>query len=100
MNLAGDVVALEVERSPPLGWRFWTFAGFPADPVDPRPYGGTRGMVLDVIADGRFAVAMELDGSARLFNCHELFPCQDQGGAEEFARAWIAVHEIQPDLFG
>jgi len=99
VNLAGELVVLAVDRSPPLGWRFWIFAGFPNDPVEPRPYGGTRGVVLEVTAAGLFAVAMELDGAARLFNCHELFACEDQSGAEDFALAWIAAREIQPDLF-
>jgi len=36
------IVSAAVAEIPPLGWRFWTLAGFPGDPVDPRPYGGTR----------------------------------------------------------
>lgn len=90
-----------VEVDPPLGWRFWTFGGFPRDPIEPRPYGGSRGIPLTMIGTeygDLWLTAMELDGSAQLFTPHELFPCPHQEGAAEFGRAWITRHAVQPRL--
>ena len=98
VSLRGQPFVIEVDADPPLGWRFWTFAGFPGDPYDPRPYGGSRGIPLAF--DGqRWITAMELDGSAQLFTPHSLFPCDRQDGAAEFGRTWIERHSVQPDLF-
>nr|WP_246848372.1 transposase [Sphingomonas beigongshangi] len=87
---------------PPMGWRFWTLAGFPGDPLDPSPYGGSRCLALTIVdLDGssRWLCAMELDHSFRLLCSHDLFPCPSQGGAEAFAREIIARHARQPSLF-
>ena len=35
-------IVARIEDPPPLGWRFWMLAGFPGDPLDPSPYGGSR----------------------------------------------------------
>lgn len=100
--LAGVTVDVEIDADPALGWRFWTFAGFPQDPIEPRPYGGSRGIPLAFIETPRgsaWLTAMELDGSAQLFLPHELFPCADQDGAGEFGRRWVEDHASQPRLF-
>jgi hypothetical protein len=57
-------ISTSVDPVAPLGWRFWTLAGFPGDPVEPRPYGGFRRLPLTLVAiDGqpRWLCAMELD---------------------------------------
>jgi hypothetical protein len=98
----GRNITVNVDRTPALGWRFWTFAGFPADPVEPRPYGGSRGLPLcitDTHRGPRWITAMELDGTAQLFAQHELFPCPDQTGVADFGSAWLERHAIQPSLF-
>ncbi|PBN42961.1 transposase [Sphingobium sp. D43FB] len=85
----------------PLGWRFWTLAGFPGDPVEPRPYGGSRCLplaMIDIDGNARWLCAMELDRSFRLFGSHDLFPCAEQDGAKEFAREIFQQHAQQPKL--
>lgn len=103
VSVSGHHLSVEVETPPPMGWRFWTFAGFPADPFEPRPYGGSRGIPLATIDTPRggvvLLVAMELDGAAQLFTPHELFPCSDQEGAEGFGLDWVERHAVQPSLF-
>ena len=94
-------VSATIDATAPLGWRFWTLAGFPGDPVEPRPYGGSRCVPLAIVdTDGhsRWLCAMELDRSFRLFCSHDLFPCADQDGAETFAREILARHAQQPKL--
>ena len=98
-NVRGHQVKLEVDPDPPLGWRFWTFAGFPGDPVEPRPYGGSRGIPLTYDDDwGGWIVAMEMDDSFQLFTPHELFPCPDQTGAADFGRRILESNAYQPSL--
>jgi hypothetical protein len=95
------VIEPDVNPDPPLGWRFWTLSGFPGDPVDPRPYGGTRCVLIAMVErDGcdRWLCAMERDESFQTFASHELFPCADQSGVEAFARRMIADHAIEPRL--
>ena len=82
-------VSATIDMSAPLGWRFWTLAGFPGDPIEPRPYGGSRCLplaIVDIDGSARWLCAMELDRSFRLFCNHDLFPCAAQDGAEAFAR--------------
>lgn len=99
VTVRGDQIRLDVDEDPPLGWRFWTFAGFPGDPVEPRPYGGSRGipMAYDDELKG-WIVAMELDDTFQLFTPHELFPCAHQDGAADFGRRIIQAHAKQPSL--
>lgn len=95
------IVSTAVAEIPPLGWRFWTLAGFPGDPVDPRPYAGTRCLPLalvDLNGDARWLCAMEHDRSFRLFASHDLFPCADKDGAAAFAGEILANHARQPKL--
>lgn len=102
ITAAGQTFAVEIDRDPPLGWRFWTFAGFPQDPIEPRPYGGSRGIPLclvDTDHGERWLTAMELDWSAQLFAPHDLFPCPNQEGAETFGLEWIERHSEQLSLF-
>lgn len=102
VEVDGETLAVEVDREPPLGWRFWTFAGFPRDPVEPRRYGGSRGIPIACVkGEGGelWLTAMELDGTAQLWSTHSLFPCADQAGAADFGRAWIERHATQPSLF-
>ncbi len=94
-------IIARIEDPPPLGWRFWTLAGFPGDPLDPSPYGGSRCLALTVVdVDGsdRWLCAMELDHSFRLLCAHDLFPCPSQAGADAFANAIIARHARQRAL--
>lgn len=103
VQVRGHALTIDVDADPPLGWRFWTFAGFPTDPVAPRPYGRSRGIPMTTVRVGAadlWLTAMELDDTAQLFTAHELFPCEDQAGAAEFGRAWIERHREQPGLFG
>ena len=96
--VGGLTITADVDREAPLGWRFWTLAGFPGDPVQPRPYGASRCIPLAMVEiDGceRWLCAMELDGTFQLFTGHELFPCADQAGAARFARAVIDSHAVQ-----
>lgn len=93
----GYRIEVDVDEDPPLGWRFWTFAGFPGDPVEPRPYGGSRGIPLTTVR-GLWLVAMELDDTLQLMTTHELFPCDNQEGAAEFGRRIIAAHAKEPLL--
>ncbi|CAH0356306.1 transposase [Sphingobium sp. CECT 9361] len=96
--VGGLTITADVDRQAPLGWRFWTLAGFPGDPVQPRPYGASRCIALAMVEiDGcqRWLCAMELDGTFQLFTGHELFPCADQAGAARFARAVIDSHAVQ-----
>lgn len=102
VEVADQTLLVDVDCAPALGWRFWTFAGFPDDPWDPRPYGRSRGIPLACLktqGGDLWLTAMELDGSAQLWSTHSLFPCEDQTGAAEFGRAWIAHHLEQPRLF-
>lgn len=95
------IIEPEVNPEPPLGWRFWTLAGFPGDPVEPKPYGGSRCILLTMVELGgfdRWLCAMERDESFQLFTTHELFPCPDQRGAEVFAERMMAANAIQPQL--
>lgn len=95
------IVETDVNPESPLGWRFWTLAGFPGDPFEPKPYGGSRCLLMIMVElDGvdRWLCAMERDESFQLFTTHELFPCPDQRGIEAFARRIIAAHAIQPQL--
>lgn len=95
------IIETDVNPEPPLGWRFWTLAGFPGDPLEPRPYGGSRCLPIAMVElDGfdRWLCAMERDESFQLFTTHELFQCPDQRGAEAFAQRMIAAHAIQPQL--
>lgn len=88
-------VSATIRPAAPLGWRFWTLAGFPGNPVEPRPYGGSRCLPLtqiDVDSHARWLCAIELDRSLRLLFSHGLFPCADQDGAEAFAREIIERH--------
>ncbi len=92
-------ISTSVDPVAPLGWRFWTLAGFPGDPVEPRPYGGSRCLPLTLVAiDGqpRWLCAMELDHSFRLLSSHDLFPCARQGGVDDFAQAIFEQHAQQP----
>lgn len=101
VEVGGLAITADVDREAPLGWRFWTLAGFPGDPVQPRPYGGSRCIPLAMVEiDGcqRWLCAMELDGTFQLFTGHELFPCAEQAGAGPFARAIIDSHADQPRL--
>lgn len=94
-------VSANVDTHATLGWRFCTLAGFPGDPVAPRPYGGSRCLPLamvDLEADPRWLCAMELDQSLRLFCSHDLFQCSDQDGAAAFAREILRRHAQQPSL--
>jgi hypothetical protein len=100
-QVGGWLIEADVEENP-LGHRFWTFAGFAEDPVEPRPYGGTRGVPLTMVeVEGRnyWLTAMEKDGSAQLWTPHELFQCADQEGAAEFVERWLAAQLVQPELF-
>ncbi|WP_236035837.1 transposase [Rhizorhabdus histidinilytica] len=95
------VIEIDLAPEAPLGWRFWTLAGFPSDPVEPRPYGGTRCIPLaqvELQGSTYWLCAMELDESFGLFTAHELFPCPAQHGAAGFARRMIALHAIEPTL--
>lgn len=101
VEVSGVALRCAVPAEPPLGWRFWTFAGFPGDPVEPRPYGGSRGIPLAAVETprgDRWLTAMEADGTAQLFAAHELFPCPDQEGASAFGRAWLERYADQPSL--
>ena len=52
----------EIEDQPPLGWRFWSLAGFAGDPIDTNPYAGSRCLALtmvDVEGRDRWLCAME-----------------------------------------
>ncbi len=92
---------MHVDRTAPLGWRFLTLAGFPADPIDPRAYGGSRCLPLamvDIDGNARWLCVMELDHSFRLFCSHGLFPCASQDGADHFAHQIIERHSRQPRL--
>lgn len=94
-------VSATIRPAAPLGWRFWTLAGLPGDPVEPRPYGGSRCLPLaqvDVEGHARWLCAMERDRSFRLFCSHDLFPCADQDGVETFAREIFEQHAQQPQL--
>jgi hypothetical protein len=85
-------ISASIDPVAPLGWRFWTLAGFPGDPVEPRPYGGSRCLplaIVDIAGQPRWLCAMELDRSLWLFGSHDLFPCTEQGGADAFAQAII-----------
>lgn len=96
--VGGLTITADVDREAPLGWRFWTLAGFPGDPVQPRPYGASRCIALAMVEINgcqRWLCAMELDGTFQLFTGHELFPCADQAGAAPFARAVIDSHADQ-----
>lgn len=85
-------IVARIEDPPPLGWRFWMLAGFPGDPLDPSPYGGSRCLALTVVdIDGS-------DHSLRLLCSHDLFPCPSQAGADAFAHAIIARHARRPAL--
>lgn len=100
-RIGAHEVTVAVDAVAPLGWRFWTLAGFAADPVDPRPYGGTRCLPLALVEiDGcsRWLCAMERDRSFRLLASHDLFPCDDQNGADDFARQILAANGQQPKL--
>ncbi|BAI98990.1 hypothetical protein [Sphingobium indicum] len=82
------IVDVDIDPCPPLGWRFWTLPGFPTDPVEPHPYGGTRCLALALIDwddSAQWLCAMERDESFRLFATHDLFPCAAQHGVEAFA---------------
>ena len=95
-------ITADVVDEPALGWRFWSLAGFPGDPLDPSPYGGSRCLALAVVnvnGGDRWLCAMELDHSLRLLCTHDLFPCPRQDGAERFARQVLARHARQPQLF-
>lgn len=97
--VGGERLRFEVDLDPPLGWRFWTFAGFPGDPVEPRPYGGSRGIPVCYWEEAkRWIVAMELDDSFQLFTTHSMFPCPDQTGAADFGRRILESHADQPSL--
>lgn len=90
-----------IDRNAPLGWRFWTLPGFPNDPIDPRPYGGSRCLPLAIVeidGNSRWLCAMELDRSFRLFCSHDLFPCPLQDHADSFAHEIIERHARQPGL--
>lgn len=92
---------VDVAREAPLGWRFWTLAGLPSDPIDPRPYGGSRCIPMaQVELEGCefWLCAMELDGSFALFTSHELFPCVAQENASQFAHRMLSRHAIEPTL--
>ena len=93
-RIRGTDIVVDVPSNHALGWRFWSLGGFPNDPIDPRPYGGTRCLPLAPVktATGdRWLCAMELDASLRLFTPHELFPCADQDGADAFARSMLVA---------
>lgn len=95
-------IITSIEDEPPLGWRWWTLAGFPGDPVAPRPYGGTRCLALtmiDIEGQGRWLCAMECDHTFQLFCSHDLFPCADLIGADLFAREILVRSAEQPRLF-
>lgn len=86
---------LNVSARPPLGWRFWRVGGLAHDPVQPRPYGGTRCIQLSHVRYGTSDLClclMEADESFQLFTPHELFPCADQHGAEDFALRALAAY--------
>lgn len=94
-------ITASIDPVAPLGWRFWTLAGFPSDPIAPRPYSGSRCLPLaiaDIDGQARWLCAMELDRSFRLFSSHDLFPCTRQGGADAFAHAFLEQHAQQPKL--
>jgi hypothetical protein len=101
VTVARRIIETDVNPKPPLGWRFWTLAGFPGDPLEPRPYGGSRCLLMTMFeldgVDGWLCV-MERDGCFQFFTTHELFPCPDQRGVEAFAQHMIAAHAIQPQL--
>ncbi|MAX00256.1 transposase [Sphingomonas sp. 179-I 2A4 NHS] len=91
----------DIADRPPLGWRFWSLAGFAGDPLDPDPYAGSRCLALamvDVDGSDRWLCAMELDHSFQLLCTHDLFPSADQAGAERFAREVLDAHARQPRL--
>lgn len=91
----------DIEDQPPLGWRFWSLAGFASDPLDSDPHAGSRCLALamvDVEGSDRWLCAMELDHSFRLLCGHDLFPSADQAGAEGFAREMLDTHARQPRL--
>lgn len=91
----------DIKDPPPLGWRFWSLAGFASDPLEPDPYAGTRCLALtmvDVDGSDRWLCAMELDHSFRLLCTHDIFPAADQAGAERFARQMLEAHARQPRL--
>ncbi|OYX59774.1 MAG: hypothetical protein B7Y89_17700 [Novosphingobium sp. 32-60-15] len=83
-TIAGSDIAVHVDRTASLGWRFWTLGGFPADPIEPRAYGVSR--------------CLPLDRSFRLFCTHHLFPSASQDGVESFAQEIIEHHSRQPRL--
>lgn len=94
-------LAAEIEDQPPLGWRFWSLAGFAGDPLEPNLYAGSRCLALamvDVDGRDRWLCAMELDHSFRLLCTHDLFPSADQAGADRFARLMLESHARQPRL--
>lgn len=94
-------ISVAVDATAPLGRRFWMLAGFPSDPLEPRPYGGSRCLPLAMIDAGghaRWLCAMELDRSFQLFCTHDLFPCDDQAGAEAFSHGILDQHAQQPRL--
>lgn len=100
-TIAGSDIAVHVDRTASLGWRFWTLAGFPAAPIEPKPYGGSRCLPLamvDIDGNARWLCAMELDRSFRLFCTHDLFPCASQDGVESFAHEIIERPSRQPRL--
>ncbi|AOH87302.1 transposase (plasmid) [Sphingomonas panacis] len=99
-RIAGFVITARIDPAP-LGWRFWTLAGFPADPIEPRPYGGSRCfplVMIDVGGTPRWLCAMKLDHTFRLYSRHDLFPCSAQDGAETFARDFLERHARQSRL--
>lgn len=100
-KIAGSDISVRVDRTAPLGSRFRSLAGFPKDPVDPRPYGGSRCpplAMIDIEGNSRWLCAMELDHSFRLFCSHDLFPCASQNGADHFAHEIIERYARQPSL--
>lgn len=92
----------DVSDDAALGWRWWTPGGFAQDPVDPRPYGGQRGLGLGYLSgEGTselYLLAMEQDGSLQVFTPHSIFPADNQEGAEPFARAMLQRHAEEPRL--
>jgi len=100
-EIGGFEIFAKIDPRPPLGWRFWAIAGFAGDPVEPRRYGGSRCLplaIVDIAGTRRWLCAMELDRVLRLFCSHDLFPCADQNGVEDFARTILDQHAQQPGL--